>query len=80
MRSDVADDGFMVGECDDMAGGNDVVYAYEGCAVSVGCHRERVGSDVGCLFDWFRLHVTVPDGGSWWGGAVVRFPLGGGGK
>jgi hypothetical protein len=34
--ADVADDGFMIGECDDMAGGNDVVYAYEGCAVSVG--------------------------------------------
>ena len=37
--ADVADDGPMVGECDDMAGGNDVVYAYEGCAVSVGYHR-----------------------------------------
>ena len=35
----VADDGFMVGECNDMAGGNDVVYAYEGCAVLVGYHR-----------------------------------------
>jgi hypothetical protein len=69
--ADVADDGFMVGECNDMAGKDNVMYAYEGCAVSVGYHRERVGSDVGCLFDRFRLHVAVPDGGSWWGGADV---------
>ena len=36
--ADVADDGFVVGECNDMAGGNDVVYADESCAVSVGYH------------------------------------------
>ena len=36
--ADVADDGFVVGECNDMAGGNDVMYADESCAVSVGYH------------------------------------------
>ena len=61
--ADVADDGFMVGECDCMAGGNYIMYAYEGCVVSVWYHRERVGSDVRCFFVWFRLNVSVPDGG-----------------
>ena len=32
---DVADYGFVVGECDDMAGGYDVVYTYKSCAVSI---------------------------------------------
>ena len=32
---DVADYGFVVGECDDMAGEYDVVYTYKGCAVSI---------------------------------------------
>ena len=36
--ADVADNGFMVGECNDMAGGNDVVYADESCAISVWYH------------------------------------------
>ena len=78
--ADVADDGFVVGECNDMAGGNDVVYADESCAVSVGYHREWVGSNVGYLFNRFCLHVAVSDGGTWWGGADVRFPLWGGGE
>ncbi len=77
---DVADYGFMVGECDDMAGGYDVVYTYEGCAVSIWYYGEWVGSDVGCLFDGFRFHVIVADGCSWWGWADVRFPFGGGHK
>ncbi len=36
--ADVADEGFVVGECNDMAGGNNVVYADESRAVSVGYH------------------------------------------
>ena len=32
---DVADYGFVVGECDDVAGGYDVMYTYEVCAVSI---------------------------------------------
>jgi len=40
--ADVADDGFVVGECDHVAGGNDVVDAYERGAVSVWHHGYRI--------------------------------------
>ena len=33
--ADVADDGFVVREGDDVSGGDDVVYAYEGGSVAV---------------------------------------------
>ena len=69
----VADHGFMIGECDDMAGRNNVVHTYEGCAVSVWYRRERVGSDVGCLFNWFCFHVSVADGYFLYGEAVRMF-------
>jgi hypothetical protein len=41
--ANVADDGFMVGECNDMAGGNDVVYAYDSCAAPPIAGRIRCG-------------------------------------
>ena len=77
---DVADDSLVVSECNDMAGRYDVMYTYEGCTVSIGDYGEWIGSNVGCLFDGFRFHVTVADRCSWWGWADVRFPFGGGHK
>ena len=67
----------MVGECDNMVGGYDVVYTDKGGAVSIWYYREWVGSDMGCFFDGFRFHVALADGCSWWGWADVRFPCGG---
>ena len=74
---DIADDGFVVGECDNVAGGNDVVHTDECCAVSIWYYGERVGSDMGCFFDGFCFHVAVADGCSRWCWADVRFPFGG---
>ncbi len=56
---DIADYSFVVGECDNMAGGYDVVYADKGGAVSIWYYGEWVGSDMGCFFDGFRFHVAV---------------------
>ena len=63
----VSDDGVAVGECDVVAGGDDVVDAHEGCA-------EAVGPGGGHLFDRFGFHVTVTDGGTGRGGAYVVLP------
>ena len=40
--ADIADYCFGVGECDDVPGSDDVVYAHKGCVVTVGYDGERV--------------------------------------
>ena len=74
---DIADYSFVVGECDNVAGGYDVVYADKCGTVSIWYYGERVGSDMGCFFDGFCFHVAVADGCSRWCWADVRFPFGG---
>ena len=69
--TDVADDGFVVREGDDVAGGNDVVYADECRAVAIGYDGQCVGSDMGDLLDGFGFHVAV----SGWRGANIGFPF-----
>ena len=51
-----ADYSFVVAECDNMAGGYDVVYTDKGGAVSIWYYGEWVGSDMGYFFDGFRFH------------------------
>jgi hypothetical protein len=69
--TDVADDGFVVREGDDVAGGNDVVCADECRAVAIGHDGQCVGSDMGDLLDGFGFHVAV----SGWRGANIGFPF-----
>jgi len=73
--ADVADDGFMVSECDHVAGRNYIVDAYEGRAVTIWYDGQRIGSNMRCLLDGFRFHVAVSDGGSRRGGSNVGLPL-----
>ena len=73
--ADVADDGFVVSECDHVAGRDDVVDAYEGRAVTIWYDGQRIGSNMRGLLDWLRFHVAISDRGSWRGGADVRLPF-----
>ena len=60
---------------DDVAGGNNVVYADECCAVAIGYNGQCAESDMGDLLDGFGFHVAVSDSCTGWHGANIGFPF-----
>ena len=73
-RSDVGDDGMMIGESDCVTCGNNVVHTNESGAEAIGDKRCIVLSDLCVLFHGLCFHVAVSDGRAWWCGADVVFP------
>ena len=73
-RSDVGNDGMVIGEGDCVTCSNDVVHANEGGAEAIGDKRCIILADLCVLFHGLCFHVAVSYGRAWWCGADVVFP------